>query len=238
MKFKFLFIAGIITISFFSCKENKWPCLHAKGNVITNIIDNSGFKKINFETEGTVYLKYDSVYSITITASENIIDKIVFETSGDALNIYSKRCLGDQSDVVINISSPEINSISISGSGVINTLDSIYSDYMNFQVSGSGSINANAVSNNTTAKISGSGSITLNGISNNLDVDISGSGDVHAFHFFTKTCSVDISGSGNAEVNAIETLGINISGSGNVYYQGSPKLTINVSGSGSIVDSN
>ncbi len=238
MKFKILFVAALFILSFFACKKNKWPCLHAKGNIITNSIDKSGFKKINFETEGTIYLKHDSVYSITITASENIIDKIVFETNGDALNIFSKRCLGEKSDVIIRISSPEINSISTSGSGIISMLDTISAELLEFQVSGSGAINANAIVANTTAKISGSGSITLNGSSTNLDIDISGSGDVHAFHLFSKTCSIIISGSGNAEVNAEESLVVTISGSGNVYYQGKPALNIDVSGSGSIVDSN
>lgn len=238
MKFRIPVLLLLFFLLFFSCKQNKWPCLHAKGNIITNEIDKTGFKKINFETEGTIYLKHDSVYSISITASENIIDKIVFETTGDALNIYSKRCLGEKSDVIIRISSPEINSISSTGSGIISMLDTISSEQMEFQVSGSGAINANTILNNATATISGSGSITLNGISTNLDVDISGSGDLHAFHLFTKTCSIIISGSGNAEVNAEESLMVTISGSGNVYYQGKPALNIDVSGSGSIVDSN
>ncbi len=238
MKFRIGALIILFTISFFSCKQDKWPCLHAKGNIITNEIDKTGFNKINFETEGTIYLKHDSVYSISITASENIIDKIVFETSGDALNIYSKRCLGNKSDVIIRISAPDINSISTSGTGIISTVDSIYADQLELQVSGSGSINANAVANNATAKVSGSGSITLNGGSTNFDIDISGSGDVHAFHLFTNTSSVTISGSGNAEVNVFDYLDVFISGSGNVYYQGNPSLNIEVTGSGSIVDSN
>ena len=82
--------------------------------------------------------------------------------------------------------------------------------------------------------ISGSGTATLAGRVDDLTVSITGSGSFNGTELTAKRAKVDVTGSGEATVNASEELDAEVTGSGSIWYLGSPKLTPSVSGSGSI----
>ena len=75
----------------------------------------------------------------------------------------------------------------------------------------------------------------ISGSANQQHFDISGSGDIHAFGLPGKSANVDITGSGNCEVNVSDQLNVEISGSGNVYYLGNPSITTDITGSGNVI---
>lgn len=81
--------------------------------------------------------------------------------------------------------------------------------------------------------ISGSADITATGRADRLDLTISGSGDADLNALTVKTAKVDISGSGDAAVAPTEEADIDISGSGDVNLSTRPaKVNSTVSGSG------
>jgi hypothetical protein len=110
-----------------------------------------------------------------------------------------------------------------------------------------------------SATMSGSGSLEINGSFPDLDrfrltvsgssktivedmfradevnVNISGSGDVNLERIQSKKGDVKISGSGEVRMNAEETLKVRISGSGKVYYTGNAVVDSKVSGSGEVI---
>jgi hypothetical protein len=71
-----------------------------------------------------------------------------------------------------------------------------------------------------------------------LEIYLEGSGSYLGFPLTAENCSVEILGSGDAEVSANKSLDVDIEGSGNVYYKGSPSITEDISGSGKVIDSN
>jgi hypothetical protein len=85
-----------------------------------------------------------------------------------------------------------------------------------------------------TVTMSGAGSATLHGKANDLQMTLSGAGNYDGSDFATKTAKVNVSGVGNAIVNASDTLDATVSGVGNIEYVGNPKVTSHVSGVGTV----
>ena len=61
---------------------------------------------------------------------------------------------------------------------------------------------------------------------------------LHGFGLETQSAIVEIRGSGDAEIHAVNSLDVKISGSGNVTYRGNPGLNVKISGSGKVIDGN
>jgi hypothetical protein len=103
-------------------------------------------------------------------------------------------------------------------------------------MSGSGSMELNILCQDLRATISGSGDALLKGVAKDSEIMISGSGAMHGYDLMTERSDVTISGSGIAQVNAVDELNALISGSGSVYYKGYPRnVSQMVSGSGKVI---
>jgi len=103
-------------------------------------------------------------------------------------------------------------------------------------ISGSGSMVVNnLLCDKMSGKVSGSGSLALTGEAKAADLSVAGSGQVHSFDFKVSKAKVSTSGSGNANVQAVESLAAKQSGSGSIKYRGNPgSVKMNISGSGLI----
>lgn len=246
-------IIGALIVTLQSCDTH---CINGKGNTVIQNRTPGSFSGISFSSEGTVYVSQDPVTSFTAEAQQNILDDLVTKVLGDELKIYNDHCLRDHIPVVIHVSSPDINSLSLSGVGEMITTtkilsghvdisvsgtgdfysqDSIIASAMSEDLSGTGSINLLAACTSMHSTNSGTGTITLNGFANSYTIHSSGSGDMHAFGFITDTATISISGSCDVEISVDDVLDVTISGSGNVYYKGNPVVTTQISGSGSVI---
>ena len=65
-------------------------------------------------------------------------------------------------------------------------------------------------------------------------MELDGSGTYLGSELTSQTSDVQIDGSGDAHVTAINQLDAQISGSGNISYTGTPALTTQISGNGTI----
>ncbi|NRF38161.1 GIN domain-containing protein [Pedobacter foliorum] len=85
--------------------------------------------------------------------------------------------------------------------------------------------------------ISGSGEVEIDEPLNarQTKVDISGSGNADLEKLNTKTADIDVSGSGDVKIKVQDLLKAKISGSGKVYYWGSPQVNSDISGSGKVI---
>jgi hypothetical protein len=91
------------------------------------------------------------------------------------------------------------------------------------------------VAENCKGTINGSGDVLMGGKAGSFQLQIRGSGDVKALDFACESVSVNIAGSGDAQVHATESLVVKIVGSGDVQYKGNPqKLSQKVAGSGEL----
>jgi hypothetical protein len=234
-------------------------CITGKGNTVQQYRFPGSFSGINFSTDGSIYVSQDSATTFSVTAQQNIIDDLITRIQGDELEIYNDHCLKGNPPIIVNVTSPVLSDLSLSGVGAMYTAGKIFSDEISISVSGTGSFDAGdsiiapgmhedlsgtgsitliAGCTNMNSENSGTGSITLAGYGEVHTLNTSGTGDFHGLDFITKYAAISISGSGNAEVNVTDTLDVTISGNGNVYYKGTPVLTTHINGSGSVIHVN
>lgn len=193
------------------------------------------FSKVDLQLSGKVQIRQGAQYAVVVEAQGNLMDHIETKLDGSTLVIKSKGNIGNAKELHYFITMPKLNGVEVSGSGVVEVLDVFSPEDINFEISGSGRVQANVIAENVSADISGSGNLKLDGSADELDADISGAGEIGALGLAAKEVSVEISGSGSADVQALEVLELDLSGSGEVRYKGNPsRLKQDISGSGKV----
>ena len=231
MKFKILFtflflLSASFNNSLFAENENR---------------DVASFSEVALRISATVYITQGNVQSVEIIAKASTLEELITEVKGRTLNIKfpNKSIFWNNfkpGKIEIHITVPEIDGLSISGSGDI-LAKKIKSRIVDLSISGSGDIVINQLeTNRVTAATSGSGNIIIKGggIADELTATLSGSGNVDAKNFEASDVSIRISGSGNCSVTSNGVLKGRVSGSGNVNYKGNPQIDFSVAGSGRI----
>jgi hypothetical protein len=204
--------------------------------------DLPAFTEISLKNDAKLILKQDSIQSVTVTAKQETIDKLVIEVGDRMLTIrYPNDVWFDSKwspgEVLVTVSAPQIDKLSQSGSGSIAVDKLITSRILDLFVGGSGNIKlANLKAEKISAILSGSGHLQLagEGIVTEFKMAVSGSGGVKASALKTKNVNVLISGSGSCAVYAIDKLNCKIAGSGSVTYYGNPAIESTVVGSGTV----
>ena len=225
--------ASIALVGFQSCRK-----IIGQGPVVSELRVVEPFTKIESEFPGDVVLVQGDVQEVKAEAQENIIGDLYTTVSDGVLKIKIRNGLrlitGSSLKVFVTI--PNIEKLSLKGSGNIDADNGIESEQLELKLSGSGSFNISRVeSERIHSEQTGSGNIKINaGNTDELTVRITGSGDFKGENLYSKDADVSVSGSGSATVRASNNLNAKISGSGNINYYGNPRLTENVSGSGKV----
>ena len=238
MKNKLLITAtalALLIISLSSCEKK----IHGEGPVVTQTRTFGEFTKILLGAPALLYVTQEPGYKFTVDAQQNILDILQTSVSDGELKIKfdNGKNISSHDKIIIRISAPLYERLSISGSGNISGTNTFQTTRLQLVVSGSGSILLPdaAVSGDMDAFISGSGDIQINtGLANAGTFSISGSGSMKMLNTTFKTLNVQISGSGSVEATVSQQLDAHISGSGSVWYKGSPTVNSHVSGSGSV----
>lgn len=137
--------------------------------------------------------------------------------------------------IFIRITSSMLKKVKINGSGDFKMKSANGSADFEYEINGSGDLLARVIAENCKGTINGSGDVLIAGKAVSFQLEIHGSGDVKAQDLVCESVTVDIAGSGDAQVNATENLVVKIAGSGDVQYKGNPKkLTQKVAGSGEL----
>ncbi len=199
------------------------------------------FSEVALRVSAKLYITQGDVQSVKITAKSSTLEELITEVKGRTLNIRFPNKMFfkgsfNPGKIEIHITVPEIDGLTISGSGDIFAKD-IKSRIIDLSVSGSGNIIIDELkTKRVTAALSGSGDITIKdgGVADELTVSISGSGDVDAIGFEASDVSVRISGSGNCSITSNGVIKGRVSGSGDVNYKGNPSVDFSVAGSGRI----
>lgn len=213
----------------------------AKAETKTEKREINPFTNISLRVAGNLYLEQGEEHSISITANERTLDKIIIEINNGKLVI--KFSIEDRwfnnfrpGPIDIHVVTKDIDLLSIQGSGNIYAEKAIRTHYLNLNIAGSGDIKLSRTKcERVKASISGSGDIILAGKStgSEIDINIAGSGDVIANQFEAEAGYIRIAGSGNCEVYVTKHLEVSIFGSGDVIYKGDPIIKENIAGSGS-----
>jgi hypothetical protein len=224
---------------------------NGNGNLVSTEIEVSSFERINIGSSANVRYHSANEHRVVVTIDENLVEYLEVRTRGNVLNIGLQRVRetshrflrGDRTtyhnhrptSIVVDVYSPLVTNVSISGSGRFTTVDKLVTSTFKASISGSGRVEGTIECDNFSGSISGSGRINVSGTTNRASISISGSGSFTADEFEAKNVTVSISGSGSANVAVSESLKARVSGSGRVVYCGEPRnVDAKMSGSGSI----
>jgi len=202
----------------------------------------AAFSEISLRIPAKLHLEQGSSQSVEIVAKSSTLDEVITEVKNRELVIRfkTKNLLWkdfESGKIEIYITVPDIDALTVSGSGDIINDGAIKSRILTLNLSGSGSILLNdLVTERLKANVSGSGNIDVAGpkAAQDLSVNLSGSGNFKGKDLETADATVRIAGSGNAEIYCTNSLIARILGSGNILYKGNPRIDQSVGGSGTV----
>ncbi len=225
-----LFVSAII-IALFSFKPSQKNEVDEDRNL-------PAFTKISISISAKVYITQGDKQKVSINASDKQLKIIETKVKNGKLKIKCDSWGNCRlKNVVINITVPKIDAISVAGSSDVYAEKTVKCDELMFAISGSGSINFDDLSaNDISSSISGSGDIILKGNNEakSMKIHISGSGSYTSKTINSDIVEASISGSGTCNIRAKSKIKALVSGSGDVYYYGKPVINARVSGSGSV----
>jgi hypothetical protein len=202
----------------------------------------SAFTEISMKIGANVHLSQGNDQIVEVKGEEGTLKKLITEVKDRKLIIryptesfFSNKWNPGRVDLYITI--PQIDGLTVVGSGSIIAENKIESRILDLSLSGSGDIRIeNLKAEKVTSLLSGSGNLYLTGQQTVAEFNntLSGSGNVKATGFSANDVNVKISGSGSCWVNATKNLIVRILGSGNVYYKGNPAIDSSILGSGQV----
>jgi hypothetical protein len=255
--FSLAFALFIILVTSSGCEEGAF-CTAGKGDLVTQTVDVANFTGFRSMGSADVILTQGEAQSVTVTAQQNIIDKLKLEVNNGIWSIDWEGCIRRIKPITIEITLPTLTFAAIEGSGNITATNRFTElDRVELGIEGSGNIDLDLDANSVETWISGSGDIamdltaasldtrtsgsgdyTLSGSADQFNHRISGSGSCAAFELSTNRTEVSVTGSGDCRVTVSDYLNVDISGSGDVHYKGQPTIDVSISGSGNLINAN
>jgi len=230
--FALIFI-GILSLLHSGC-INGITCKQGNGIVTKQDRKVTEFSALDVSGDYEVVITQGSPAAVTVEADENLQSIIKTKVENKNLVIENTESICNSKTLKVDITTPDITDISISGVVVLKSKDTIKTNNLKIEVSGVGNIAMVVSVAKLSIDCSGTGSVTLTGKAVDMDASLSGTSDINAFKLFAENCNLSSSGAGTANVNVSKTLDVDISGTATVKYKGSPKIKQEISGVGSL----
>lgn len=137
-------------------------------------------------------------------------------------------------DVRIAVTLPAITRVSVEGAGEV-TLDRAVGDSFEGAIGGSGTLAIGQLQvTRANLTVNGSGDLDAEGTAEEVAVTINGSGEVHAEGLRAGAATVEIAGSGEVDLYALEQAEVSVTGSAEVNIGGTAVCTVTQTGSSEI----
>lgn len=218
-------------------QKNNSRNIVGSGNIITKHLNTKPYDAIVVIGSMEVFLVEGNEGNISITAEDNVQDRVLVASDGKMLTISMKNNTSLLNTKKINISVPfkMVSELTLSGSGNITGKDLMISDSMAISLKGSGEIEVFLKTNSLKVELNGSGEIAVAGTTKDMNCTITGSGKLMAKKLIADQADLNIIGSGSSTVYVTSSLNGKIKGSGKIFYGGSPSINnLKVLGSGKV----
>ncbi len=238
MKRFVIFIFVIIIAA--SCSQNG-DCIQASGDRLLQSRAVAQFNTVEVGLSAAVYFEVDTSLSLPIVdviAQANIQEEIRTLVSDSILRLEFNGCVEKHEAIRINVKTPSIESIVLSGPGAIRSTEKITQEKLTIQSNASGDCDLLVELNELNVQSFGAGELRFAGYTGKADVVLTTSADFYGFELATDTAVLNIISSGNAQVRVLHVLSASITGSGDIFYKGAPILNRTGSGSGELKNAN
>lgn len=177
------------------CALGQWALAEVQSRKLAD------FSAINLNLGGDVVYR-PGAPALKITAPAELLALISSDVKNGELQLLM-RGQGDVKDKIhIELHSPALRSVAISGSGNLVAKD----------------LNADDLA----LVLAGSGDVTVSGKAKQLSIQVLGSGDVNAGKLAASHLKVDVFGSGDVTARAVDYAHVHVMGTGDVTVKGNP----------------
>lgn len=199
------------------------------------------FDAINNESSIDIIYVQSDVQSVIVQGDEPYFNKLHTDVSNGRLTIKMDKGNYRNLRLRVKISTPDIRSITMAGSGdLICDSDISTDDKFTISLAGSSDVSVMAVkANDFNVSVTGSGDISIESVETGTsDVSLAGSGDVRIERITADDLRIGIAGSGDINIGKAviaDDTDISLAGSGDVKINGrTDKVTVSVVGSGDV----
>jgi hypothetical protein len=230
------------------------------GPLSTRSFNLGGFDAVVLAASDDVRIVRGDAFSVTATATAEILDRLQITVDGDTLKIGRKRTgtwfnwNDNQRSAKITVTLPTLKQAVLAGSGDMR-VDTTAADQfegkiagsgnldiatspakkIDLSVAGSGNLRAQSVAADALeANIAGSGDLTVSGTTKTAELSIAGSGDIDAGALTAEFANASVAGSGNIRVRATVKAETSIIGSGDIEVAGTNDCAVSKRGSGDV----
>ena len=162
-------------------------------------------------------------FNITITADDNIIERIEVSQDEATLKIRFPSHIYRHVTMKVEIAMPDLRGLELDGLSRVIVKGFETSDDFHIDLSGASSLNGDIKAGGVVLEASGASTVTLEGSASTLTVDASGASVVNLADFPVNAASVKLSGNSRAIVNASERLDpVDLSNDSRLQYLGDP----------------
>ena len=233
MKMRTILALALVCTGAIGCEMGQ--CVKGQGASTSTEMSIEPFQGLILTNNINVQLVQGPVQKIEVSGQSNLAAMINTQVMDGVWRIEIDECFRAKKPLVVHITVPELQAITIKGSGNINSEGRFRTKAIDLNVLGSGDINLDLESIRVKATVQGSGDVSLKGSTTSFETRIQGSGDVDALELAATDVRVSIMGTGDVGVKCSGVLDASIMGAGDIRYRGRPtELRQSVTGSGSI----
>ncbi len=229
-----------------------------EGNQSTRTYDYTDFTEIEIGNAFRLEVVPSDEYSITITAGQNVLDKLRVNKSGNRLEIdLTGWVFSIRGKMEARVTMPILEGLYLSGatrttakgftsdrdfraeiSGASSLETDINCGNCDIEVSGASKVNGVLNATGTDFEVTGASNISLEGRGGDTELVVSGASKTQLEAFEMEDADVNMSGASSGTVNVSGLLDVELSGASSLRYTGDPDLgSINTSGGSSFRES-
>jgi Putative auto-transporter adhesin, head GIN domain len=233
---RLILISFLFSITLMSCRFGG-ERIDGNGNRKTETRATGQFNSIDVSGDIEVYVKQDSVTSVSIETDENLLEYVHITTDDGILDIREEDGFNLRSEkgVKVYVSAPVFKHFEASGAcGIFSGNKITNSKKIGIQLTGASNAILEINSPVVDAGLTGASHITLKGETKTLSVDGTGASGFKCFDLMAEEVKVELTGASHAEIFASVKLDVDASGASDVRYKGNATVTQDVSGAASV----
>lgn len=222
-----------------SCILEAQNSITPSNNYINKSYTLEPFERIECDFVGDIIYTQSNNVSTEIYGPDNIVPLVEMRVDNNTLYISvkdQKRVRLRRANLELSISTPTIRFIKAKGVGNVKLEGQISTSQLEILSEGVGNISTKSLNcEDLKVVFKGVGNVELTGKSTNASYSLHGVGDIRAYNFKSESVDCFLTGVGNINCYAGESINADSKGVGNIKYKGNPRdKNISKSGIGSV----
>jgi len=209
--------------------------LKGSGNLKTKEYTFVDFTSVEISSAFEFHISQASSYKVSITADDNVFEKLEIIKEGNTLKIALKPMITlGSATLEAEVTMPQLHGLAVSGASRGTVSDFYSAENLDLNVSGASKVTGDITAGDADFTVSGASTVQLEGSANDIVANVRGGSRFKLGGFIVNNASVTFSSASTGTVNVSGKLDANLSSASKLSYLGEPTIgNINISGASS-----